>query len=273
MEHINLNTKKGLSSYQIKLIAMILMVFDHIYYYFSYTNSIPIQFKWLGRVVAPLFIFISQEGFYHTRDRVKMLSRLYISFVIMNLLNLYIPILIPRSDNIAVMHSMFGTLFLLGIHIIIYDYISENYQNKNIKKVILGSILMLLPSLLSILIVYLMPILPSKLFVFILTLIPLPLFVEGSIVFIILGLLFYTFRDQKTSLAIVYTMFCITFLPLRDLSFETILQNYQWMMIFALPIILNYNGEKGKDSKFLFYIFYPLHIYVLYIISALTFTN
>lgn len=46
-------------------------------------------------------------------------------------------------------------------------------------------------------------------------------------------------------------------------------QNYQWFMIFALPIMLMYNGKKGKGLKKLFYVYYPVHIVVLYIVGAL----
>ena len=37
----------------------------------------------------------------------------------------------------------------------------------------------------------------------------------------------------------------------------------QWLMIFALPFLLYYNGKKGKGVKYMFYIAYPLNIVVL----------
>ena len=51
-------SQKGLNSFQIKVIALILMVFDHIHYIFSGIWDIPMWFTMLGRVSAPLFIFI-----------------------------------------------------------------------------------------------------------------------------------------------------------------------------------------------------------------------
>ncbi|MEG1783071.1 MAG: TraX family protein, partial [Oscillospiraceae bacterium] len=43
--------------------------------------------------------------------------------------------------------------------------------------------------------------------------------------------------------------------------------NYQWMQIGALPFMLAYNGKKGKGCKYLFYVFYPLHICILFILG------
>lgn len=43
------------------------------------------------------------------------------------------------------------------------------------------------------------------------------------------------------------------------------------MMIASLPLMLSYNGEKGRGLKYLFYVFYPLHIVVLYFIGNLYF--
>ncbi|HEY4543418.1 MAG TPA: TraX family protein, partial [Tissierellaceae bacterium] len=77
----------GLSSYKIKLIALFFMLLDHIYYYFSFTDLIPIGFKWVGRTVAVLFIYMTVEGYLYTRSLKKYLKRLYIGSVLMNVFN------------------------------------------------------------------------------------------------------------------------------------------------------------------------------------------
>ena len=42
------------------------------------------------------------------------------------------------------------------------------------------------------------------------------------------------------------------------------------MMVFALPLLWYYNGKKGKYSlKYLFYCFYPLHIWLLYLVHTM----
>ena len=44
----------SLSGFQLKYIALITMVFDHIQYFFEYTGKIPIWFTMIGRLAAPL---------------------------------------------------------------------------------------------------------------------------------------------------------------------------------------------------------------------------
>lgn len=270
MNKRQLGIKRGLTGFHIKIIAMILMIFDHIYVYLNYSSNIPLQFKWVGRLVAPLFIFMTVEGYYYTRNKKKYMTRLYIAQLIMSIFNNLISKYFPRPDGVIIFHSMFGTLFLVVIYLLIVDFLKNAFKNKNIPKVLLGIGFLAAPILLSFLIMMNVNKLPFILMRTIMYLIPMPMMVEGGIVFIFLAIVLYLFRDNRDKQIFAYIIASVLVVILSGarLNIQNLLyDNYQWMMVFAAPLMYLYNGEKGKGIKYLFYIFYPAHIYLLYLLS------
>ena len=48
--------------------------------------------------------------------------------------------------------------------------------------------------------------------------------------------------------------------------------NCEWMTFIVIPFIFLYNGEEGKKSKFgkwFFYVFYPLHLWVIEVVRMM----
>lgn len=102
----------------------------------------------------------------------------------------------------------------------------------------------------------------TQVFAIVMLMIPNLFTVEGGIFMVLLGLIFYIFRTNRK----------VQFLVLIILSFLAFYTNrtgVQWMMEFAIIPLYFYNGEKGRGDKNLFYIFYPVHIYILYIVASL----
>lgn len=254
--------KFGIDGFQLKIIAMILMVFDHIHYFLTGVYDIPMWFTYIGRVVAPIFIFMSVEGFYYTRNKKKYILRLYIASVIMSLGNSLLSTYFPRPDNVMLMNGMFATIFLIAVHLYIIDYIKENIAYKNTGKIILGFTLLLIPTILSIVFFSMMGVITPTVARIVMTLIPLPLLVEGGLPWIILGIVLYLFRDNKIKELLAYAIYVGILFIVSKFSLGS-----QTFMIFALPIMALYNGEKGKSMKYLFYIFYPAHVWILYLLS------
>lgn len=81
-------------------------------------------------------------------------------------------------------------------------------------------------------------------------------FAEGSLMSTAMVLIFHYLKENKVKMSLAYVIMSASFFP-----------NTQWMMIFALPFIFMYNGKRGKNIKYFFYLFYPLHIWLLYIIG------
>lgn len=84
--------------FTIKIIALILMLIDHIGEFFP---DSPIWFRWLGRIAAPLFFYALAVGFQHTRNRKKYLLRLYLANVGMVFFNQIMCMLQRKLDYVA----------------------------------------------------------------------------------------------------------------------------------------------------------------------------
>ena len=69
-----------MNTFRLKMIALILMVIDHIGLYFAWA---PGWFRLLGRGSYPLFLFCMIWGYHYTHDRKKYLLRLYLMGVFM----------------------------------------------------------------------------------------------------------------------------------------------------------------------------------------------
>lgn len=87
--------------------------------------------------------------------------------------------------------------------------------------------------------------------------------IEGGVAMAALGVGFYIFRKHR----IVQIILLLILSAVVYLTGDHI----QWMMCFAAVPLALYNGERGKGMKNFFYLFYPLHIGVLYIVSTLCF--
>ena len=272
---MHLSEKKGLDATQLKLIAMVLMVLDHIYEFFSYTNLIPIWFTWLGRLVFPIFMFTMAEGFYYTKSKEKYMIRLYIGSALMGIFNYALVDIFPRPDGFPIINNIFGTFFMTVFYLYFIEKAKENKQLG--KSITLAVLIMFIPILLST-IPYLITsvaynfniTVPFGLYILLHGMLPSPLFVEGGPFLVILGIIMHYLRHNRVKQVIIYVVICLIIFTGGKFNIENLLyNNYQWMMVFSSLLMLMYNGSKGNGYKYLFYFFYPIHIYILYILSTL----
>ncbi len=86
----SLERRRGLDGFQLKLLALVIMTIDHIYYFGTTLRTMPEIMTLIGRIAAPIFVFFVGEGFAHTRSRKKYLLRLYIGGVLMYIANMVV---------------------------------------------------------------------------------------------------------------------------------------------------------------------------------------
>ncbi|EDZ53327.1 MULTISPECIES: TraX family protein [Bacillus] len=229
-----------LNAFQLKIFAMILMVIDHVY---TYIPGIPMWMHHPGRIVAPIFFYFVVEGFFYTRNRTKYATRVFMWAAIMFAGSALIQYLFPREGGLH------NNIFLsLGMSIVLLCTIDYTKRTKN----------------------YLLGI-PATIIAAI-----LGLFTEASDIGVIMTLIFYFFREKKMWLIITYVLLSLIEVPTSLMSGEIFTEmglfgfNNQWMMIFALPFFFLYSGERGVNNsltKYMFYIFYPVHLWIIYTIG------
>ena len=232
--------KFGLTNNQLKIIAMVSMLLDHVGLLFFPEEPI---FRILGRIAFPIFAYMIAEGCRYTKNRAKylgMIAGMGIVFQLVYLVamqSLYQGILITFSLSIITIYSIdeifkakklwgrlaaIGALLLVVAFVVILPILLAG-TDFDIDYGVWG---ILLP-----VIVYFMPSRPWK--------------VGGASLLLLARAIYYGF-------------------------FATLLVPLQWWSLLSLPLLFLYNGERGRAKmKYVFYIFYPAHLVILYGIAML----
>ena len=242
-----------MSQTALKIIALICMTLDHI------ATFIPGAPEWLhliGRVSAPIFIFCLVVGFDKTRSRRQMLLRLYILSVAMAVLNAASNLWL--FDGFTVENNVFQTLFCI---LLLIQLMSESRKKTGLY--LAASFVLAVPMLLNSTAHFY----PDVLTPVLSAVIGNPFLAEGNFIIVLLGLLIHRFYQDKRKLSISLMIyfactFLITFIVQPAPSFSLVYPT-TWVGIFALPLFLLYNGQRGRGLKKFFYIYYPAHIYLL----------
>lgn len=266
---------RGLSASGLKWIALVLMVLDHVHYFFAYTGMVPEWFSMAGRLSAPLFLFCLVEGFSHTRDRRKYFIKVYAIHLLMSgLLFLMICGVLVRPDGFYPMNGMMTAFAILMIVFQGMDWLAERRWVPGLAAVALPLAWPLLASALM----RAAPALQVPLPVLGYTLLPMwnsnP---DAGIGTILMGILLYGFQKNRRVQAGVFAGFTVLYYFLYPLLVFSRLPGFHWTQMFtayyewygalAALLMLCYNGERGRGPKRFFYVFYPAHIYVLYALS------
>lgn len=264
-----------MSTFALKIIAIVTMLIDHIGATLISPSLHPQAYlicRSIGRLAFPIFVFLIVEGFHHTHDIKKYLKRLGIFALISEIpfdlafyhlhsganfitdfRNLYnVPSHTINSNQLEQVlerlnanQNVFFTLFL-GLLLIYLMSLVE----KNLKSVLLGNLVDAALTILICAVAFFMK-------------------TDYDIAGILMIVAFYLFRGSKALLSICLFIICGTILSQLDYYKETgnVLAIIPMLATFAIIPIAFYNGKKGKDIKYFFYIFYPAHLLLLFLIT------
>ena len=223
----------GLTNNQLKILAMVSMLLDHV--------GLMLLPEWnflriLGRLAFPIFAYMIAEGCRHTKNRRKYLLTLLI--MALGIQAVYFVAMGSLYQNILLTFTL-SVLLICGVDLFL--------QKKTVARGLLAASAVLL-------VVFVGAVAPV-------------LFQSAGFVIdygffgVLLPVAVYYAPGKLGKLIAVAVILLIRALLYGELK---------WFAFLALPFLALYNGKRGKYKlKYLFYIFYPAHLLAIYLIEQL----
>lgn len=272
-----LKPSAGLTETGLKWIALVTMVLDHIHYFFGFTGAVPEWFSMAGRVSAPLFLFCLVEGFTHTHSRKKYFAKVYVLSAAMSALLFFMAFggILVRPDGFYPGNGMMTTFAVLMVIWQGIDWLERRRFGRGLAAVLIPLAWPILANLLSVA----FPALATPLGFAAYSVLPTwGTTGDSSWPVLVMGLVLYLFRRRRkvqvAAFSVYYVLYGVVYM---GLIVSSVMPDFAWWQLFtryyeiygilAAPLMLWYNGQRGRGHKALFYAFYPAHIYLLYALS------
>ena len=238
---------KILTANKLKIYAIIVMFLDHFATVFFPSNAmITLIFKLFGRTAAPIFCYFIAEGYHHTSNIKKYMLRLLAFAAIAHIP--YILAFYPENLVIGIGFIKATSVILpLAMGLIALTAIKSGKIHLVLKPIIL--IICCAVSYTA----------------------------NWNYIAVLWVVAFGLFRGNFLRQSLAFCLIGIFYLlvqPLRQYGiFHEIYPQWQQLGIFlSLPLLAMYNGAPGKKSlamKWSFYIFYPAHLILIYVLKQL----
>ncbi|MCL2070216.1 MAG: conjugal transfer protein TraX [Treponema sp.] len=231
----------GLTTNKLKIIAAIAMFCDHfVSVFLPHDELISLLFRLLGRTAAPVFCFFIAQGFYYTRDRRKYIIRLLVLALISH---------IPY--NLSFGYTFFqatSVIWPLALGLVALTAFKSEKIHLVLKLAIVAVCCALAYR------------------------------ANWNFVAVLWILMFGIFHgDLKRQIAAFCTIGVVFHLIPVFYRFGFFHDRFpQWFQLgifLTIPLLLMFNGNMGKKSKFMawfFYVFYPGHLLLLYLLNRFT---
>ena len=229
-----------MSSFVIKIIAIITMCLDHI----SHVIDMPVL-NIIGRAAFPLFAFQLVIGYIHTKNIEKYVKRLLIFAIISQ---------IPYSLLFQETGGGLNVFFTLALGIITM-FIFDQEKIKPIYKALIIGVILIIAEVINV---------DYK---------ALGVLLIFAIYVIYKDCIKRTdtknsYFENKLLLSTIMLMFSVSrFVEyINMIKLETLIA-YIGCTFLPTFIMLMYNGKKGPSLKYFFYLFYPVHLIILVLLN------
>ena len=239
--------KNGLNANTLKVIAITAMTLDHMawMYFPGYPRApLPVLLHILGRLTCPIMCFFIAEGYHHTKNIRKYTFRLFLFAAVSHFAYLFASgtfsgwaSFIPFSsgellNQISVMWPLAWGLVMLRIA----D--SSRISQKGKPILILLICLITFPS-------------------------------DWSCIASLCIVAFGTNRGNLKKQMLLMIFYVAMYATVYFFALDKLYGILQLAVVLAIPVIMMYNGQLGKNRrvntimKYFFYIYYPLHLFVM----------
>ena len=246
--------KKTLNANMIKLIAIIAMTLDHIAWLIfpGYpTDALPLVLHVIGRITCPIMCYFIAEGYHYTKNVKKYTARLFVFAFISHFAYVFasakfvdwrsfIPFYYGNIlDQTSVMWALAWGLVMLRV-----------VNSERIKKDITKILLIILICIIA---------LPS----------------DWSCIASLCVLAFGTNRGKLKTQSWWLVFYVAIYSTVYFFAIDKIYGLMQMAVVLSIPIIMLYNGQRGRNRKvnnimkWSFYVYYPLHLFIIGLIRQL----
>lgn len=237
---INLD-RFGLTTFKLKIIAMVTMICDH--FAIAFLNGKPEQYlilRAIGRISFPIFAFVLVQGFFNTSNRLKQIVNLGMFALISEIpYDMFYGSYFDLERQNVMFTLFIGYVLMCALETIV-SY-NVKYPKVLVEKIGIEN-LNIFMELIAMVIAFA--------FSYFLN----PSYSYGGVALI---LLFYVFQKNSLGRVMANILFNVGFYtnPIQAVGTLSI-----------IPIAF-YNGKPGcRKLKYMFYVFYPLHLLVLALI-------
>ena len=229
--------EKGLSTADLKLIAIIAMTIDHLTWLFF-----PgLQRVWyvcllhiIGRLTAPIMWFFIAEGSHYTKNPKKYITRLFVFAIISHFAYSFAFGLnpIPFKSGIFNQTSVIWSLAIAAALIFIVNNYKLSYR-KNFALILLASLISF----------------PS----------------DWSSIATMTSFYLYNHRGDFKKQVRDFILFGLLYALVYIIFIDKVYGVLQLFIFLSIPLLSLYNGKAGnnRNMKWLFYIYYPAHLVII----------